>query len=523
MTTTWKVLIDWDRNGDFTGTYDDVTTYVLHAKWYLGFSQAYAEVANDSTLELVLDNSDKRFSPENNDSVLNGKLLPLRTVRITSDDGTTERIHWQGWLQNILPVAGKYGERSIQMTAAGAMQFLKAAESKIELQENKRTDEVIDTLIREVVFPPSVTKGAFVGIPGFSEISQNAYVVDLDDIRVLDEGAVTLELAADNWVSKGGFADRPKDTFDVYRGIKDMIATERGKFFFDRTGRAIFWNRHKLLADYTSSATFNDTMQELKYSYGSMELLKNELRVTCHPRTISDNDQDILWQLEGSVIRVDPNDTRELYIKFEDDSENRIGGQDVTVGDLEFEKGSASATVEAKANGANLIFTNNTSEEAIISACIVRGRRITDKGYMEASAEDTDSIVTYGRRTMRVNLPSMDDLEQAQYIADFELLRRKDPIGQVQAISCISHAKSGGGQHAHQLARTIGDFITITETQTGHSQDHVIVGEAHELGEAATYLKTTWYLEPATDRSWLHVGDEIGAYGVEDTPRYISY
>ena len=73
MTTTWKVLIDWDRNGDFTGTYDDVTTYVLHAKWYLGFSQAYAEVANDSTLELVLDNSDKRFSPENSGSVLNGK------------------------------------------------------------------------------------------------------------------------------------------------------------------------------------------------------------------------------------------------------------------------------------------------------------------------------------------------------------------------------------------------------------------------------------------------------------------
>jgi hypothetical protein len=378
MTTTWKVLIDWDRNGDFTGTYDDVTAYVLHAKWYLGFSQPYAEVANDSTLELLLDNADKRFSPENSGSVLNGKLLPLRTVRITSNDGTSERIHWQGWMQNIMPFAGQYGERRIQLTAAGAMQFLKAAESKIELQEDKRTDEVIDSLIREVVFPPSVTKGAFVGIPGFSEISQNAYVTDLDDIRQLDTGAMTLELAADNWVSSGGFADRPKDTFDVYRGIKDMVATERGKFFFERSGRAIFWNRHNLLADYTVAATFNDAMQELKYSYGSTELLKNEIRVTCHPRGISISDQDVLWQLEGAVIRVPANDSREMYVKFEDDSENRIGGRDVTVGDLVFDKGTATATVNAKANGAELTFTNNTSEEAIISACIVRGKRIID-------------------------------------------------------------------------------------------------------------------------------------------------
>jgi len=96
MVTEWKILVDWDRNGDFTGTYDDVTSYLLTAKWKVGSRHAYFEVSNDNKLELVLDNSDKRFSPENSSSVLNGKLLPLRTVRVQSDDGTTVRTHWQG-------------------------------------------------------------------------------------------------------------------------------------------------------------------------------------------------------------------------------------------------------------------------------------------------------------------------------------------------------------------------------------------------------------------------------------------
>ena len=32
------------------------------------------------------------------------------------------------------------------------MQFLKATETKIELQENQRSDQIIDALIQEVIF-----------------------------------------------------------------------------------------------------------------------------------------------------------------------------------------------------------------------------------------------------------------------------------------------------------------------------------------------------------------------------------
>ena len=57
---------------------------------------------------------------------------------------------------------------------------------------------------------------------------------------------------------------------------------------------------------------------------------------------------------------------------------------------------------------------------------------------------------------MNINLPSIDDLDQAQYIADFERNRRKTPFGLAQMITLQSHAENGGGRHADQLGLTIG-------------------------------------------------------------------
>ena len=153
MTTRWTIGIDWDRDG----TYTDETPQVLSAKWMLGCQQAYMEVGNDAKLTLLMRNEDKRFSPENSAGSLYGKLVPLRPVKIESNDGTTTRRHFSGWVQSIQPAVNKYGERTAAIRVAGAMQFLKATETKIELQENQRSDQIIDALIQEVIFPPALS------------------------------------------------------------------------------------------------------------------------------------------------------------------------------------------------------------------------------------------------------------------------------------------------------------------------------------------------------------------------------
>lgn len=97
---------------------------------------------------------------------------------------------------------------------------------------------------------------------------------------------------------------------------------------------------------------------------------------------------------------------------------------------------------------------------------------------------------------MRLNLPSIVNLEQAQAIADFECRRRALPVGMVGSLSVLSHGRNGGGHHPQQLDLTIGNMIGVTEDQTGTDARYVIIGEAHELSAGATLWKTTWYLEP---------------------------
>lgn len=123
MTTTWIIEIDWNRDG----TYDDVTSRAIAVDWFLGFRQPYQDSADNSRLNLVLDNSDKRFSPENPASPLAGDLAPFRPVRIQSDDGVTVRTHWVGWVESIQPDVNQHGKRQVTITASGPMQFYKAA------------------------------------------------------------------------------------------------------------------------------------------------------------------------------------------------------------------------------------------------------------------------------------------------------------------------------------------------------------------------------------------------------------
>ena len=98
-------------------------------------------------------------------------------------------------------------------------------------------------------------------------------------------------------------------------------------------------------------------------------------------------------------------------------------------------------------------------------------------GVIEAKASDTSSIIDYGRRTLRLNLPSIDDLDAAQAIADFERDRRAQPRGTVQALTVASPGKQGGGHHAQQLALTLGDLITVTETQTARDANYYVTAK----------------------------------------------
>ncbi len=521
MPTTWTIAIDWDRDGNFSGEHDDVTRRLVKAEWFVGLQRPFKEAADGSTLLLTLKNEDRRFSPEYSSGSLHGNLAPLRPVKIESNDGSSTRIHWSGWISAIIPTAGKSGAREAAILAHGAMHFLKAAETQIELQENQRSDQIIDALVQEVIFPHSLSHSWVIGDSVYSRAGASTILSELRASADYEEGKLWLKMAGHNWVRQGAYADEPSDTFDVYRGIRDVAAAERGKFFFDREGKAVFWNRHHILDNDQVDASFQDDMSDMQYAFASPEQTKNEIIVTCHPRSV-DQRPSTLWELKNAVIRVAPGDTREVYVKYKDEKDKRIGGKEVEVADVEFAKGSCLATVEAKANGANLVFKNESdSQEAIVERCRVIGRKIVDEGQMDARAIDQSSITYFGRRTLNINLPSIDDLDQAQFIADFERDRRETPFGMAQSISLQSHAQNGGARHADQLDLNVGSLIRLRETQTAHDANYFIIGESHELAGGGQHWRTTWYLEPQIAPLPWKLGDALR--GKLDTGARLAY
>src|SRR5262249_38920554 len=256
-------------------------------------------------------------------------VQPYKPVRIQSNDGTTTRTHWVGWIEKVEPTVNANGQRQCKITAAGPMLFFMAAETRIALQENQRTDQIIAELLKEVVIPPALNGAWYIGTGGMSEIGASTWLANTSLYSTLDAGKTTLALAGDTWVRQGGLADQRQDTFDVYRAIKDVTAAERGRFFFDRSGKAIFWNRHRLLDDNTIAATFDDAMTGLTYNYAGADDLKNEVSVVCHPRTISGTSDQVLWQMSHEQ-KVPKGATVTVEVKYKDASGQRCGARNVT-------------------------------------------------------------------------------------------------------------------------------------------------------------------------------------------------
>ena len=82
------------------------------------------------------------------------------------------------------------------------MQFLKATETKIELQENQRSDQIIDVLIQEVIFPPALSDSWVLGDPDYSKLGESTKLANLEAFRDYGEGVLTLNLAGDNCVRR---------------------------------------------------------------------------------------------------------------------------------------------------------------------------------------------------------------------------------------------------------------------------------------------------------------------------------
>lgn len=493
-TATYTVAVDWDKDGTYTGTYDDITAYVRSIRMFNGFRQPYMNVAGEATLELELDNSDKRFSPEYSSGPLYGKKWKYLPVRVQANNGTTYTM-WTGYLTSIQPQPGANAEKRAILKATSVRRILDTTKVYLPLQIGQRTDQIIQNILDQVLIAETGTPWAL-GVAGYSEVGNTTYVAGNALTYAAETGGVTLSYFGDTW----------DDGVTAYEGIKQVVEAERGKFFMDRFGQAIFWNRTHFLLDTTADFSLTDAdILSYAYVYGDDQDLVNRCIVRYKPRSIG-GATDTVWQLDKPVS-IPMGTEKKINARFtEQSSDSQISGYNILMpneanGTLQFSAGEADlVTWTPNARGAEMVFVARSSNSTI-STIIIQGYKLTAYNAVEAEAIDGSSVFFYGMHELTLDIPAIDNENDAQAIADYEVGRRASPFGRLASISLINKSTS---ILAKQLSSDVGSRVNITESQTGHNSDYFIIGEEHVITDGMKKHITTWYLEPAnTNQYWI--------------------
>jgi hypothetical protein len=506
-TPTWTLAID----GIVTaGTYTDISSFLQTARWGLGFSASYEPIAAESTLEVVLNNSDKRFSPEFTSGAYYGKLEPGLVIRLQSTDpaDSTVRVMFIGWISSVKPTAGVSPDTAT-ITAQSWMSRAQLSEVSIPVQESVTYDVVLDQIMSTSrVYPPGA-KAWYLGVSGNSEIGQTTQLGDTSTFSNFEAGISTFLFAGDSWT----------DNTSIYGAFQETVGREYGRCWQARDGSLHAINRHKLITDKTTDFTFSDTMSDMEYEYGAPDDMANQVHVKA--RTRRETASQVVAGLQNPVAIAGGGGTVDItYIVESQDSGvslavkspiTPVQSTDFTCNTSADGSGSnltssVTASIAAATSFATRVTVTYTNASAsagyILAGAQLRGTKLDNFAVVEQTTKDDSSIASYGKRQLSWQY-AMDSTETADSIAEFILLERKDPRGRVKNVSFRPQTSSALLTAA--LSHSVFARIAVTEAQTGLSAEpYFLLSETHAI-EAADYA-VVWGLESSSATDFWVLG-----------------
>ena len=496
MATTLK--IDWNKNGNFTGTYDDVSGYVIgDIDWSIGF-RPYMSMADESYLRATLYNNSKLFSPDNASGALYGLLVPGRPVQFTLNS----TVMFTGYLASITPSPFLYGDNRAVIECEGAMSKLRRLEYFPKLYEDVTADVFLADVATQVV-QPAIASGWVLGVAGFSELGTTTFLGDAANLYSLDTGDTTFPYIGDNVRAVEG------NWISAYEVVQDVIEAERGRLWFDRDGRMVFARRNRWTNMSTPDVTVDNDAQSETY-VTSFDNLVTQVDVTGYPRIESATAGEELWRLNQPLI-IGAGATRELWVNHKNANAKQgwIGAKDIVVpsgGDLSAtDSGSLTITLDSKAQRTKMTISNSSSAANTITTMILRGRSIDSYDNVTYRAEAADLLDTYGIRSRKLSLRAVSDPDDVAQIADYELHLHSQVKGRIESITY--NKKADGTANQNQLDYGIGDIANAIDDQIGTDDNYIITMELHYYDVTNQMHETTWMLEPLPTTTFWSLGD----------------
>ena len=218
MTIRYSIVIDRDHDGDFGDADGEINARVIELRWRLGLRSAYRSMADYSWARITVLNADGAFSPERN------RLDSGTRVRIQSEYAGVTRTHFTGGISPIEPDEGEY--------------WLADSPARLSPQTDVTADQVIAQLLDGATLRrPALAGYCLIDVAGYNLIDSARIFPPENSGRRLQPGRSRFAFVGDWW----------RATTSTREAIGEIAASERGRFYIDREGAAVFLNRHHTL------------------------------------------------------------------------------------------------------------------------------------------------------------------------------------------------------------------------------------------------------------------------------------
>ncbi len=513
MRVKYHIRVDWDDDGDFDRPDETLDGDVISAEWALGLDAPDDCLAAPSQATITVRDPGGRYRPEDAAGPLYGALVPRKKVVISSVAGGVTRVHFTGWIESITP--GR--DRTAVIACSGVEDLLRRAEVFLPPATDCTADGLIAAALAQVDHPP-----ALIGYwrLGLARLGVDTRLPDLTTGADLEPGCTVFPYTGDSWAAG----------LSAWEVIRAAVEAERGLCFVSREGRLIFWNRHHLVGPVTPILMLDRREAAFTSSVAGAGMI-NRAEVTCHPREVGGS-PETLWTLH-TPLRLPPGEAWTIRARYTDESgaplgalslETPVAGADYSANDLRDGSGqdrtaAVTVTVEAGAGSARLTFYNSHPAAVyVLPGARLRGIAIRDRGRITAAAEDGASILRYGRRVRRLDLPLIGNPDAAASLARHLVNEGSAPRGLAAAVTV--RGETSPTLLDAVLRLTIGDAIRLADPSTGHDSVYHLVGERHALTVGGACHTVTWTLRPASPLVYWRLGMP-GAGEVGQTTRVI--
>lgn len=451
------VEIDWDRNGNFTGTFDDVSSRLRGSNAGsvdVGYGREQPSAVYPTSVgegRLVLDNRDKVLTPRNTASPLFGKVKPARPVRVrrtVTGSGTTSTYVLFYGHSNDQPLEPT-DEGSVTTGLVDYLADFRGLKVSTALFRGERTG----TLIGKVLDAVGWTGG-----------------------RDLDPGATVVPY----WWEGGTDALEALDRLLRAEGPPALLTQ-------GTAGEIVFRDRHHRLFDATSA-----TSQGVWRAAGAEPVLLarpfradeawsgivNDASVTVDERQAQP--LGVIWESDDPVVL--DSGSYVVSVKTDEPFYGAVCVEGVDFVNLDGVPGGT--VVFSRTSGQSFTLTITPTDVFRIAHLQVRGVSVPVVRTTTVSASDATSIADYGSRGLPFDDLGWATTADAQRILDTIVAQRKAPLTKVSCRFAVgptaAGTRSSSAARANAvLARNLSDRVTLKVPSAALNGDFYVESIAH--------------------------------------------